>query len=967
MSFLISFWFFFFAGLYAKGGANYSEANKLIKQKKQDTAIYKIIEILEENPESFNLATDALKKAMKNQDKFVKEFLKIINQLYKDPDNSTRILALVNNIEKSNSAMDPQMQDFLQKLKVSSLYARNRIKFNNIMKDGIALIKNGLYFEASNKFMEGYSICYDDYCETYKETERLEKTQQALKTIKETTNLLKKEDVKFLSAINAYKAMFRQNMLKVDQNIVSNLEQEILSVHELGGNIFTNGTLLNSYLAEEERLETFNLDSFLPYSTRLTMGRGNATEYEGVQGSVDAALFTRLSNLEDYILSYMKKILESFFSKFRFGISFEGQIVENLKKHIEEYNRIILLIEKLNIENTRFPKNQQENKAVVASVSLFESILEDTFLVYDKYISINATNYNSREYGDERNVLQIKEISLSLSKLPAIQKKLYEYNFETMSESKDELTKVQINLFSALSNLYQDRLANYARVKNIDGKSAYKEHEKQFFATKKLVDGTMIREETESEVVLYPTKALEQFEKQFDGIRADIEMLQDSIAFISNSSQEIDKERTTNTHFEGIKDSEKKLKELLNNIASLSTRARNDIFKIRLAKQEAEFRYSEALKMFNNGNFSQARDNITRSQQKSTEALDLEDDVKYRALVDERLSKLGLEINQKENEEVVKEVRKSIDNAKKLYFNGNFGEAESILISANTRWHATNIEENEELKNWINITQTASVMKTGRTIPISATLYPQMSQLLSNSKQLYNEASAKIKRSRSEALQKLNEARNNLKQVLLVYPLNEEAGQLGLRIDQLIDPENFQTQVKKKIDKIRSDYKRNPQTYYAELLNLYIMDKTFPGIAKLKDEVEIYLGVKILPPDMTAVNKSKSYTDEADEIYKKGDKSRYNEALQKLNLAIKLNQNNERASLLKDRIQMAMGGTAIAVLSYANEEKYRQAILALQKGNKITAIALVEELLKDTEGRKSAKVHDLKKRINAQL
>ena len=444
-------------------------------------------------------------------------------------------------------------------------------------------------------------------------------------------------------------------------------------------------------------------------------------------------------------------------------------------------------------------------------------------------------------------------------------------------------------------------------------------------------------------------------------------MLQDSIAFISNSSQEIDKERTTNTHFEGIKDSEKKLKELLNNIASLSTRARNDIFKIRLAKQQAEFRYSEALKMFNNGNFSQARDNITRSQQKSTEALDLEDDVKYRALVDERLSKLGLEINQKENEEVVKEVRKSIDNAKKLYFNGNFGEAESILISANTRWHATNIEENEELKNWINITQTASVMKTGRTIPISATLYPQMSQLLSNSKQLYNEASAKIKRSRSEALQKLNEARNNLKQVLLVYPLNEEAGQLGLRIDQLIDPENFQTQVKKKIDKIRSDYKRNPQTYYAELLNLYIMDKTFPGIAKLKDEVEIYLGVKILPPDMTAVNKSKSYTDEADEIYKKGDKSRYNEALQKLNLAIKLNQNNERASLLKDRIQMAMGGTAIAVLSYANEEKYRQAILALQKGNKITAIALVEELLKDTEGRKSAKVHDLKKRINAQL
>ena len=102
-------------------------------------------------------------------------------------------------------------------------------------------------------------------------------------------------------------------------------------------------------------------------------------------------------------------------------------------------------------------------------------------------------------------------------------------------------------------------------------------------------------------------------------------------------------------------------------------------------------------------------------------------------------------------------------------------------------------------------------------------------------------------------------------------------------------------------------------------------------------------------------------------MLKANNRAAYNSALQKLNQAIRLNPNNERAFVLKDRIQMAMGGSAIAVLSYANEERYRQAVLALQRGNKITAIALVEQLLKDPEGRKSAKVHDLKKRINAQL
>jgi len=44
-----------------------------------------------------------------------------------------------------------------------------------------------------------------------------------------------------------------------------------------------------------------------------------------------------------------------------------------------------------------------------------------------------------------------------------------------------------------------------------------------------------------------------------------------------------------------------------------------------------------------------------------------------------------------------------------------------------------------------------------------------------------------------------------------------------------------------------------------------------------------------------------------------------------------------------------------------------ESLPAIISGLTVTAIALVEELLKDPEGRKSAKVHDLKTRINAQL
>ena len=961
---MFSFFSLSLGKVYSKDKANYKEANRLIKNKKQDTAIEKIIEILESHPESLNTASDLLKKAMKNQDKFVSQFLAIIAQLYEDPDNNQRILQIIANIEKLNTAMEPEMVEFLQKLKISSLYATNRIKFNKIMKEGTDLIKGELYLEALSRFMEGYSICYPEYVEIYENTERLTKTEDAIKAIRSSYSDFRKEYAKLLNAINAYKLMLRQNISKPDSETILAFEEEIKQLHTISQGVLLNGRILSSFLSEDEKKTNFQEDSFLPYATRITMGRANATECEGVSGALEQALFSRLSDLQEYIISLIQRTCSNSFPRFKFDIPTDSSLSTVITNYIKEYERIIDLIENINKTNTRFPLNQRKNRENLALLSTLNDIITDSFTLYDKYLVINKKNYKDDDYGKSEE--DIEELKSLIFQFGPVQSRLIVFSFEKFIKERTELINIQTQMFTNISNLYQNRLANYARLKNIDGKKFYKEHEAELASTKKLVEGTKTNTDS-SEEVYYPTEALAQFEKQTNQLKKDIKTLEDAINFLSQMSQEFDPNLTTQTHFNGIQDSKQKLNTLLSNIVTISTSTRNNIFKIELAKREADFRYNEALRMFKISDFILARENITRSQEKSNEALKMEENAEYRNMVDTRLSELGQEINKKENEMVVREVRKYIDEAKKLYFNGNFGEAENTLIRAKSRWATTNIEENEEIQNWLNIAQTASVMKTGRTIPQSVALYPQMIQLLNNANQLYDEANSIIKTDRKLALKKLNEARNNIRQVLLVYPLNQESGQLNLKIDQLIDPENFQAQVQKKIARIRTDYRRNPRDSYVEILNLYIMDKNFPGLSKLKDEIEIYLGLKILPPDMTQVNQSIALTNEADNIYKAGDKTKYEEALQKLDRAIRLNQNNERASLLKDRIQMAMGGTAIAILSYANEEKYRQAVLALQRGNKITAISLVEELLKDPEGRKSAKVHDLKTRINAQL
>jgi hypothetical protein len=90
-------------------------------------------------------------------------------------------------------------------------------------------------------------------------------------------------------------------------------------------------------------------------------------------------------------------------------------------------------------------------------------------------------------------------------------------------------------------------------------------------------------------------------------------------------------------------------------------------------------------------------------------------------------------------------------------------------------------------------------------------------------------------------------------------------------------------------------------------------------------------------------------------------------ALSQLDEAIRLNPDNQEAITLKDRMQTAVGGQAVAVLSAKDEERYQQAVRELQRGNKITASALVEQLMQSPGSRNSAKIADLKRRIDSQL
>ena len=306
------------------------------------------------------------------------------------------------------------------------------------------------------------------------------------------------------------------------------------------------------------------------------------------------------------------------------------------------------------------------------------------------------------------------------------------------------------------------------------------------------------------------------------------------------------------------------------------------------------------------------------------------------------------------------------------YYNGNFEQAEELVLQAESRWSTTNVDPNSELMNLKALIGNALSIQTGRTIPETDPLYPEMSQTLLIAHQYFDKGSQNLKKgSRSNGIADLKTAREKIKDVQVLYPLNKEASLLTLRIDQLTDPDSFKIHFAQRFNTARNEYTSKKDIYkaYADLKDLYEINPAYPNLKKLIYDIEVDLGIVIPPPDKNKLERSNQLVNEARRLYqtKARDEIALNDALSRLTEALSLNPENTDAMVLADRIKTAMGGQSLVVLTAEKEEMYQQAILELSKGNTITAAAIVGALWQDPKLRRSAKIIDLKQKVDSLL
>ncbi|MDC7124328.1 MAG: hypothetical protein PQJ46_02095, partial [Spirochaetales bacterium] len=253
---------------------------------------------------------------------------------------------------------------------------------------------------------------------------------------------------------------------------------------------------------------------------------------------------------------------------------------------------------------------------------------------------------------------------------------------------------------------------------------------------------------------------------------------------------------------------------------------------------------------------------------------------------------------------------------------------------------------------------------SGRDIAVTDPLYAEMNQYLNQAHSDFAKAKEEYTAGRKESAENLfDSAEQNLLYVQQFFPFNEEARVLNLTISQYKDPERFNEIFGKDFRAAKKQISTNPQKAYIALKDLEIINSSYPGLKEAIIEAEYAAGIKIRPPDKRKLAKSRELYDKAYSIVSRNVRSEFSVAMKYLDEAISLNPNDKDVIKLKDRIATDVGGTAVSVMSSADQKTYEEAVSEYTSGNYIKARILVETLMKKSSNKRNPKLLDLQERI----
>ena len=989
--FLISFCLLT-ADVFAGGGKDpdLSKADNLIKEKKYDEAVLVLTDYSRKNPDKFELAQKRLRKIYQIRDEFNRSADDLIKTLLNDPDNSEKILALSLKLNSLESEASPLLESFVSRTQEIAQFNVDRKQFREILERGRSLLDRGEYQQAITVYAGGvrfmreqfFAAGYGEAIENSvrRDTERLNRVIESFSSSSAGVGPVANDLVRALNAGNITEAS------QVISRLVPVMDRFIEVKRELhaAGNTFD--AILEKIREDDPDIGDRNHLSFL---SRVIYGRTGEDIQEGIAGAFELYWKNSIGLALNAITQNAQRANSQGLAAY--GAGEYANIAAALNRAEQYINLSPLLLEK-----QRLFKNSERRQVVLM---FNESVLDDDIPTYtnlraireagnavrqaavfaqqvDTYANVERTSLSRWQAGlisvdaalnDEqqtRNTLTTARNNIERIIAGARQTDAIISAYNNTAYIKEALTLIEKtrSAVTALELGSADRyytIANNYLNRGVTGRKEDMERGKSFLDGRK-------RENTSGAEIIdhYPAEALETLNAMLSAVSSDLQRANGLLERYRNEPPEI----IGNEKIKSAQTSSAAVISELNNLRAqglaLSETARSRTALAQTYRQEGERLLREAQSAYQTQRFDIARDRLQRASERFTNSLEIQESSSLRQSWDTQMINLGRTINTAENEMIITEVRNLVNNARITYFAGNFQQAEDSLVRARNRWRITNAEENEEVIYWLGIVRGAMSARSGRVIPATAPLYPEMSQLLNEARKSYEEGVRFINAgNRNSGIAKFQEARRMTQEVRLMFPVNQEAGILELRMEQFTDPAAFNASFEQRLRTAVAGTKQRSMESFADLQNLAEINPRYPQIRAIITQAEIDMGLRPPPPNPRDLARSRELTVSASRILEENITAMYQVALTQINEAISLNPENAEAMRVKDRLHSRMSVPGAIVLSSEDENEYQRAVREFQAGNNIIALALVERLMQNPRNRNITKLVELQRRI----
>lgn len=980
------------------------EADRLIAAQEYDQAILYLADFMKQYPERFEEGQKKLQKIAKLRAEWNEKAL----ELFRPGISDDEIKAIIEDMTGIEDPSNETMRDFIAKTYEYAEFTTNRDTFESIMARGRELINQGSYAQAMNLYASGFTLYRQRFLDSGVSQELIdssiattEEVNTAIAYYAEVGSRLRDASRALAAAYEDYARAPASREAAAGQALAAAMETERLAAAEhakVRRLVVDAGRALEANFAQfKSEQATATDNSYLPFASRLVLGRSSETLPEGVAGAMDADWDQALKRARDAVDRALTDALAAARLAYTGGQWQEAGTAFDKAAALAERAVPMQALWAHYVPSDLAQRQTNFGTAKLAEQGAFYlSYLHaaDSARAWSALaglrldLSQEAGLAESYQPADSRTEGLDGFVRRRTAILALIQEAS---DLQTASGDRAQELARFVNLGYGLSAAMELQGALDGSVQagidqartdetSLVGKQAAWEYglmAADLEGTATLVaEGTTLLQGLPSEdpnlpdaVLKYPGKALASFTKVDGDLKALSKRLTDYLAAYRALPAYLASSVSVLEWVEKAASLSQALAERTAENAGLLARASEQKRLADLAANEAQRRVDEARSALRAANFETARERLDRASERYVASLGYEENPELRASSDTLLAELGAAIVKAQNDLVIAETSRLRTEGKSLYLQGQFARAESSLLQARSTWSRTNDKPETEVEYWLKLVQTALQVESGRDIPVTAPLYPEMSLLLSQAKSLFEEGAAFMSsRDTRSALEVLGQAREKIAEVKVMFPLNQAARVLDLRIDQLVDSDQFNRKFADMVTEARRkvDARQDLATVYSDLKDLYEINPRYSGLRELIERVEILIGIRLPPPDPKAVAEARQLTQAAQAIYDSGDRSRFPTALAQLERALVLDPNNETASRLKDRILLYTGGTQTIVLPAAAEALYAEAESAFSRADYIGARARLSRLLSAyAQASRVQKVVELDNRLKA--